>query len=155
MIIMARIAKAIMLSMLILPAALSAQDNDDQGDRPHFTSTKRLCSHDPSFDAFLKSLKSVVRRRNPTDLLALTTDDVQNRFPFEPGKSEMILMWYLRDNPKKSFVWPTVRTLLKRPCTQDKTGRRWMDDGIADGYFMFIEKRGDQWLIAGISGDPG
>jgi hypothetical protein len=111
------------------------------------------CVSAPSFDAFVKTLKSVVRRRDTEGLLALAADDIQNRFPFEVGKNEMMLNWYLRDQGKKSAVWPTLKKMIKRRCAQDSEQRRWMDDGDDGGYFMVLEKRNRRWVITVLSGD--
>ncbi len=110
------------------------------------------CTKDASFNQFIVDLKIIVRRKQVSRLLAVTQDDVQSRFPFELGKSDFMLQWYLKDSPNKSVLWPTMRKILNRPCTQ-KEGYRFMDDGDPDGYFMFAQKVRGRWMIAGISGE--
>jgi hypothetical protein len=144
----------VLAAALLVSTPLSAQDGPVPELEAYEAPVMISCMRDASFDAFIKTVRSVIKRRNTNDLLALAADDIQNRFPFELGKSEMMLNWYLRDQGKKSYVWPTLRNILKRPCKQDEAGRRWMDDGDPDGYFLLMEKREDVWMINALSGNP-
>jgi hypothetical protein len=132
---------------------LKAQDNEAYV-TPDVTPEVSPCTKDTSYTTFITELKSVVRRKQVARLLAMTKDDVQNRFPFEIGKSEFRMQWYLKDNPNKSDLWPTLRGILNQPCTQ-ADGMRAMSDGDPYGYFMLVQKVDGRWMIASISGDPG
>ncbi len=147
------IIAAIMTSALALTLApgspLMAQD-----DQAYTPPDGTPCTKDASYDKFIAELKGMVRRKQVARLLAVTKDDVENRFPFEIGKSEFMMHWYLKDNPNKSNLWPAMRKILNRPCTH-ADGMRFMSDGDPYGYFMFAQKVDGRWMIAGISGDPG
>ena len=136
---------ALATAFLAICSPLNAQQTEEPNGMP--------CTKDSAFDTFIAELKYSVRRKDVSRLFAVTENDVQNRFPFEPGKSEFMLGWYLRENPKKSFLWPTLRTILKRPCSQIDD-IRFMDDGVEGGYYMFAEKVDGRWMITGLSGDP-
>lgn len=147
--IIAAIVIAAFALTLASGASLMAQDNE-----AYVPPDGSPCTKDTSYTKFITELKGMVRRKNVARLLAVTKDDVENRFPFEIGKSEFMMHWYLKDNPNKSNLWPTMRGILNQPCTQGD-GMRFMGDGDPYGYFMFAQKVDGRWMIAGISGDPG